>query len=54
MIKNKPSISAKDLSEKIGISSRKIETNIAILKNKGFLKRVGSAKGGYWEPLLPL
>ena len=42
-------ISAVKLSEIVGISSRKIEENIKKLKQKGILKRVGSAKGGYWE-----
>nr|WP_321497093.1 winged helix-turn-helix transcriptional regulator [uncultured Methanolobus sp.] len=43
------SISARLLSESIGISQRKIETNIAKLKEKGLLRRVGSARGGHWE-----
>lgn len=50
IIKNK-CISAKELSILVGISSRKIEENIAKLKQKGFLKRIGSAKGGHWEVL---
>ncbi len=44
-----PKISARELSAIIGISQRKIEQNISRLKNSGLLKRVGSAKGGYWE-----
>jgi ATP-dependent DNA helicase RecG len=42
------SVSARVLSESIGISLRKIETNIAKLKEKCLLGRVGSARGGYW------
>jgi len=42
-------ISTRELSEKVGISQRKIKENIARLKALGFLKRIGSAKGGYWE-----
>lgn len=42
-------ISAKQLSEIVGISSRKIEENIKKLKEFGVLKRVGGAKGGHWE-----
>src|SRR4030042_5706004 len=43
-----PKISARELSGIVGISQRKIEQNISRLKNSGLLKRVGSAKGGYW------
>jgi len=42
-------ISAKELAEKLGISSRAVEKNIMKLKEKGLLKRVGPDKGGYWE-----
>ena len=48
MLEN-PNVSAKDLSDIIGISQRKIEENISKLKKKRVLKRIGSAKGGYWE-----
>ncbi|WP_165921845.1 ATP-binding protein [Natronoflexus pectinivorans] len=42
-------VSAKDLSDRIGISVRKIETNISKLKELGYIKRVGPANGGCWE-----
>ncbi|MCK4745116.1 winged helix-turn-helix transcriptional regulator, partial [Candidatus Parcubacteria bacterium] len=48
IIKNRH-ISATELSVLVGISSRKIEENIAKLKQKNLLKRIGSAKGGYWK-----
>ena len=48
MVEN-PNISAKDLSDIIGISQRKIEENISKLKKKGIIKRIGSPKGGHWE-----
>lgn len=44
-----PSLSAKDLAEAVGMSSRAVEKQLAILKNKGRLKRIGPAKGGYWQ-----
>jgi len=50
-IKNNKHISAKQLSQLIGISDRKIEENIKKLKEKNILKRVGPAKGGYWKIL---
>jgi len=42
-------LSARELAELVGISSRKIEQNIAKLKKLGRLRRIGPAKGGYWE-----
>lgn len=42
-------LSATELSENLGISKRKIETNLAVLKSKGFLERIGSPKSGYWK-----
>jgi ATP-dependent DNA helicase RecG len=44
-------ISAETLSEKVGISKRKIEENISKLKKMGLLKRIGPAKGGHWKVL---
>ncbi len=49
LLKKKPNMSAKELAEHVGISSRKIEQNIAKLKEWGLLKRIGPAKGGHWE-----
>lgn len=44
-----PLISAKALADLVGISSRKIQDNVAKLKSMGVLKRVGPDKGGHWE-----
>jgi ATP-dependent DNA helicase RecG len=46
--KNK-NITSKDLAEKIGITKRGVEKNIAKLKEKGLLIRIGSDKTGYWK-----
>ncbi|NAS89915.1 transcriptional regulator [ANME-1 cluster archaeon AG-394-G21] len=48
-IKLNPFITADELSKIVGISSRKIKENIAKLKNKNMLKRIGPARGGHWE-----
>lgn len=37
------------LSEIIQINEKNIRNNIKKLKELGLLRRVGSAKGGYWE-----
>lgn len=46
-----PSLSAKRLAVQLGISQRKTEENLAKLKSKGLLKRIGPAKGGHWQVL---
>ena len=38
-----------ELAQKVGISQRKVKENLRKLKEKGLLKRIGSAKRGYWE-----
>ena len=44
-----PSISKKEISECIGISTTAIDKNIASLKKKNIIARVGSDKGGTWQ-----
>lgn len=52
MLKENPKLSAKKLSEKIGITSRAVEKQLANLVQKGIIKREGSPKGGHWEILI--
>ncbi len=49
LIENNTSISIKNIAREIGISTTAVENNIKKLKGKEILKRIGSAKGGYWE-----
>lgn len=42
-------MSAKALSDSVGISIRKTEENLRKLREKNLLKRIGPARGGYWE-----
>jgi len=42
-------ITIPELSGNLKISTTAIEKNLAKLKQKGLLKRIGPAKGGYWE-----
>lgn len=51
LLKENPKLSTKKLSEKIGITSRAVEKQLASLVEKGFIKREGSPKGGHWEIL---
>ncbi|WPJ96584.1 ATP-binding protein [Coraliomargarita algicola] len=46
-----PKVSQKKLAEILGIATKNIETNISYLKQHGYLRRVGPAKGGHWELL---
>ena len=47
-LQQEPALSAAMLSERVGISARKVESNIRKLKEKGLLYRIGSPKKGYW------
>lgn len=51
LMEQNPCISKKELSKKIGISTTAIDKNIAKLKKKRLLKRVGPDKGGRWQAL---
>lgn len=44
-----PRISKREMAKKIGISTTAIDKNINTLKKRGLLRRIGGAKGGYWE-----
>lgn len=49
LVRENPYVSKREMSERIGISTTAIDKNITSLKKKGILKRIGPAKGGYWE-----
>ena len=49
LIESDPIISAKEIAEKLGITSRSVEKHIKNLRDKGILRRVGPDKGGHWE-----
>jgi ATP-dependent DNA helicase RecG len=42
-------LSIEKLAESVDITTRSIERNISILKEKGLLKRIGSDRTGYWK-----
>ncbi|MDR1342692.1 MAG: winged helix-turn-helix transcriptional regulator [Prevotellaceae bacterium] len=48
-IAQNPCMAATELSLAVGISKRKVEINIAKLKAKGVLERIGPDRGGYWK-----
>ena len=49
LMRTNPKISAAKVSASIGISSRKVETNIQKLKVAGIVERVGTARNGIWK-----
>lgn len=48
LIKGNKTISAKELSEQMGISSRQCERIISTFKEQGIIERRDSKKSGYW------
>lgn len=49
ILRQKPDIIAKDLSELMGVSSRKVSRIIKSLKESGKITRIGSDRKGYWK-----
>ena len=49
LICRNPRISKKTMAEAIGISTTAIDKNLAKLKKRGILRRVGPARGGHWK-----
>ena len=48
-IREKPFVTASELSEMLGISLRKTQENMRKLRETGLIRRVGPNKGGHWE-----
>ena len=48
-IREKPFVTASELSEMLGISLRKTQENMRKLRETGLILRVGPDKGGHWE-----
>ncbi len=51
LLKTEPDLSAREIAQKIGITPRAVEKQIAKLRKAGRLRRIGPAKGGHWEVL---
>ena len=48
MIRVKPNISAKSMSETLSVSQRTVERDLTVLKQKGILKHQGNDNNGMW------
>ena len=44
-----PKSTQKEISEKLGVTTRTVERTIALLKEQGYIKRAGNNRSGYWE-----
>ena len=49
LISSNKNITIPEIAIELGISQRGVEKQIAKLKNKNCIKRIGPDKGGYWE-----
>ncbi len=49
IIKNNPSITRKDLADKIGLSPDGVKYHLQLLKKQGIIKHTGATKKGKWE-----
>ena len=49
IILENPHVSAIEIAIKLGKTSRTVERKLAELKNNNCIRRIGPAKGGYWE-----
>ena len=46
-----PTLSARQLAERLGVSQRAVEKHLSTLQRQGRLKRHGSPRGGHWQVL---
>jgi ATP-dependent DNA helicase RecG len=53
LMADNPSVTIKDMSESVGISTTSIDKNITALKQKGIIERVGSDSVGKWQINFP-
>jgi ATP-dependent DNA helicase RecG len=51
LLRDSPTMTAREIAQHIGISQRAIEKQIDKVKRDGNLRRVGPDKGGYWQVL---
>lgn len=50
-IRNNPKVTTVALSQQLNITRMTVHRDLEKLKNEGIIKRIGSAKGGYWKIL---
>ena len=53
LLSESPRFTALQLCDKLGITKRRVESNLRTLKAMNLIERVGAAKNGYWVVKLP-
>lgn len=53
MLERNPELTIPELADELNLTTRAIEKQLALLKKKGELERVGSRRKGYWRPVKP-
>jgi predicted HTH transcriptional regulator len=48
LLSENPRLTAQQLCGKLGITKRRVESNLRTLKEIKIIERVGAAKNGYW------
>lgn len=48
-IKEDPTLSSNEISEKLALSTRTVQRSLSSLKESGKIKRIGTLRRGYWE-----
>jgi ATP-dependent DNA helicase RecG len=51
LLKAEPGLAAREVAERLEITQRAVEKQIAKLREDGRLRRIGPARGGHWEVL---
>lgn len=49
ILSDNPAASIREIAEKINITTRAVEKQMAVLKTKGRIVRIGPDRGGHWE-----
>ena len=49
LISENPRITTRELVDIIGIHERNVARNLKTLQERGFLRRIGGRKAGYWQ-----
>ena len=49
LLKANPRMTYEELAERVGQTRKTVQRHLQQLKAKGLLRRIGGAKGGYWE-----
>ena len=52
LMREDPNITIAEMAKTIGVAERTVERNLRKLQENGVVRRVGPAKGGYWEVLV--